>query len=369
MKAKYALKIGLIVVVFGFMILSFMKFCGWSEIQGSPQRTPLPDLTFVSDPGRTPRPSAEDDFEDTSSAVIGAGDYQNNRVFTVETLNGKSISAGVKNAKAVDAIYLNFDYENAGVGSETGFYVSADRGLLKYSSTEKNQDCDSGSNAGYNNFYILERCWDNVVPVTYRNDEQFGLMWQDDLLSDGTSAGATISVRAVNMKSKEFLGVFKLVITRSDEGKYAITSFTSDDVSVTGEVTQEERDSAVSLAIQFAIEKILMEPDEEWERTAAENAVVDKVPHAYFPRFLNERTLTAKISEFRNCKDTFAVTIPVAGNGYLTVYIAPKLELIGLDQSALQGTETLDLQVYGYDPVLVFSESVLEQVVPADFIT
>lgn len=364
MKAKYSLKIVLIVLTCVCVILFFMKTCELTDGQGSPQGTPSPG--FIPE---VVSPAVEDDFEDTSSAIVGAGNYQNNKTFTVTALNGKTISAGVKNTEANDAIYLNLDYEKAAAGSETGYYISADRGLLKYSGIGKEQDCDSGTNADYNNFYILERCWDQVVPITYKNNEEFGLMWQDDFLSDGTSAGATISVRAVNVKSKEFLGVFKLVITRNDEGKYAIASFTSDDVSVTGELAPEERELAVSQAIRFATEKILVEPDEKWEKAALEKAVVDKINHAYFPRFLNERTLTAKISEFRSCKDTFAVTIPVKGNGYLTVYFAPKLELIGLDQSALQGTETLDLQIYGYDPVLVFSQAALEQVVPSDFIT
>lgn len=369
MKAKYAVRIVLVIGVLCALLVLFMRGC-----QGDAGQTDDPavtDTAVVTDaPDATPTPPPITDvYEATDSRTNDAGLYHNGKVFTAKDKDGANVTAGIKDDSDKNCIYLNLRHENACHGWEIGYYIDRGHGYLMCSTEASGMDCDSGTNAGYSNFYIPGRCWDDIVPSAYKSETDFGLKWTDDAMNEMLASGTVMHIRAVSLKTRELLGVFDLEITYNEKDGYSITSFASTEVTDPDVLSQADRDAIIAEAIQFADDEFIAnEADEDWKEYATENAVIDKVTKPYFNRFLDARGFTAKPYEYSHCKDTFAVTIPIDTRGYLTMYFAPSIELMGLDSAILEEMDGLDLEMYGYDPVQVYKASLLEQTVPEDFI-
>lgn len=302
--------------------------------------------------------------EPTRVAISKDGLYDNTEPKTWTSQNGKTFSVGVKLSDSMDAIYLNIRCSAASDGNEVGYYLKSTRGLLEYSDeTSVLSDCDSGNNVQHANFFIPRRYYNSVAAMEYVNNNQYGVRWSDDG-SDGVTTGTTISVRAVNLKTAEFLGIFDIIIAYNDKTRhYSIDSINSADVSEYKLLSDKERAEAVQTAIDFAAEHMF--PNNDWKAAAKAGAVVHKVNRAYFARFLNTEGKSDKSVNYWTCQDTFAVTFPVSYYGYGTVYLAPKTECIGLTEPKAYGSNSLDLQVYGYDPINPRNEETI--IAPIDF--
>ena len=150
------------------------------------------------------------------------------------------------------------------------------------------------------------------------------------------------------------------------------------DVSLTGELDPKQRPGLVEKALLFAEDTLEVDlndvdwsglgiEDEEygWRAAAKAGAVVDKVSRPYFNKFLNMSGKTATfLNDFPDCRDTFAVTIPLPLYGYVTVYFAPWNELHRLPAEYTGDSELQRLELYAYDPLLPCSEKTI--IVPHD---
>lgn len=308
--------------------------------------------------------------EPVVSGSINAGQYQNGKIFSWAAPGGGIISVGLDSGGDNDHIYLNMSYSKAQKdGNSVGFYLKSERGLLEFSDWgDVLADCDSGTNADHTSFYIPGQLYDKVAVMEYVDAEHYGVRWSDDG-SDGSIAGTTITARAVNLNTAEFIGVFDVCIAYdSKSGTYSIQSVKSADVRETRELREEERAEAVQSAIAFASQTVLPPETysvEGWEDAARAGAVVHKSSRTYFARLLNTEKGSDRFVNHSTCQDTFAVTLPISLYGYLTVYLAPQTECIGLTEPTLYQSDDLDLQVYGYDPLNPRSEEAV--IVPIDF--
>lgn len=351
MKGQKELAVAAVAAVIFVCVIGFRACSGDDTQGGSGEISAIEDTVRVQEPTVIP--------------PLGAGNYRNDQVFSWTSPSGKAISVGIDNVERGDSIYLNIRCATASKdGNEIGYYIRSERGLLEYSDwNEILTDCDSGKNEDAGNFYIPRQFYNSVAAMEYGGAEKYGVRWSDDG-SDGTVGGTTISVRAVNLKTSEFIGIFDIVIWYDQKnGTYAIKSVGSADVSEYGLLSKEERDEAVQSAVDFASKTITQGTN--WHRTAKAGAVVHKVDHTYFARFLNTEQKTDKFVNHWTCQDTFAVTFPLSHYGYATVYLAPQTECIGLTEPVLYGSRDMNLQVYGYDPLNPRNEETI--VVPVDF--
>lgn len=301
--------------------------------------------------------------EPAVSRPVSSGQYKNDGPLSWAAPSGKVFSVGIAQ-DLDDHIYLNIRCSAADNGNEIGYYIKSDRGLLEYSEEDTVlADCDAGKNEEVVNFYIPRRFYNAVASMEYVDAERYGLRWSDDG-SDGNIGGTTIHVRAVNLKTAEFLGVFDIVIAHDAKKKeYFMQSINSADVREYGFLEEEDREEAIQLALTFASDTMF--PGDDWQEAARAGAVIQKVDRTYFARFLNTEKKTDTFMNHWTCKDTFAVTFPVSYYGYGTVYLAPQTECIGLTEAKLYGSDNWDLQVYGYDPINPRDEETV--VAPTDF--
>lgn len=339
----------------GVLAFRFLQAPRASDLEQGDAENVTPDNITVSEPAM--------------SETINLGQYHNGEVRSLTLASGATLSAGLASGGDEDHIYLNLNYSEARPeGDSVGYYIKSERGLMEYSDWDEIlTDCDSEDNAGHANFYIPRQIFDRVATMEYVDSQRYGVRWSDDG-SDGTIGGTIINVRAINLNTAEFIGVFDINISYDEDAGYMIQSVTSADVRETGLLTDEERADAVNKAIAFAEGTVLTEDMyhvADWQNTARVGAFVHKSSRSYFGRLLNTEKKSDKFANHYTCQDTFAVTLPVSLYGYLTVYLAPQTECIGLTEPTLYDSDDLDLQVYGYDPLNPRTEETI--IVPTDF--
>ena len=159
---------------------------------------------------------------------------------------------------------------------------------------------------------------------------------------------------------------------------YYLSGIHPADVSRTGELGPERRLELLEKALLFAEDTLAIDlndvdwsgfgiedGDYDWREKAVAGAVVDKVSRPYFNKFLNTNGKTATfLNDFPDCRDTFAVTLPLPLYGYVTVYFAPRNELHRLPAEYTGDSELQRLELYAYDPLLPRSEKTI--IVPHD---
>lgn len=344
------------IAIIGGLVLLFFRSCSsaWNPNGDDERRIEQP--TTIQEPA--------------GSVPQNEGKYKNDRRLSWETASGKTIYVGLENSPMSDYIYLNLQCSDASKdGNEIGFYVKSSRGLLEYSDwTVGLSDCDSGTNAEEGNFYIPLQMYNSVARIVYADAERYGVRWTDDG-GDGTIGGATITARAVNLKTAEFIGIIEIMISYDETaGTYSITDIRSADVRETGRLKEDERAEAIQAAVEFAENEIFTKGNElssGWQDVARAGAVVHSVDRTYFSRLINAEGNADKFIRHYTCRDTFAVTMPISYFGYVTVYLAPETEVMGLTEPMLYGSDELNLKVYGYDPLNPRDEDSL--IAPMDF--
>lgn len=272
--------------------------------------------------------------------------YKNNKTVSLEH-NNNILTAGIKNT-GDGYIYINLKSSIACDGNEIGYYLRSSRGILEYSQNEYT-GCNEKGNALYSNFVVPGRFYDEVIPVEFMDEENYGARWYDDILFDGTLGGTVISIRAVNLTDGSFLGIYNLVIGYNQKnGTYEIETLRKGDAVSLGYITEYEKNTLVDSATSFAAEVLSIDPEDyDFKNTAKVGAVVEKVSIPYFPQLIAEDGSSAKAYMYGNCKNTFALTIPVSYCGYITMYFAPESELNGENDNELKE----EYKLYAYDPI------------------
>lgn len=370
MRRKYYVWIAGCTAVICLIAFLLMRSCGK---QPEAEQKPEPTQSEWTRPGPVLFGRTEaDDLEkaeepaeaitDTSGRPVGAGRYNNGKVWTVK-IKTTQVSVGVKSGWG-NAIYLNPICSTAKDRHEVGFYVSCSRGMLSTDTTEGG-DADEGANEGETNFIIQQWLYNDVVPASYRSDEKYGLCWYDDMLTDGTIGGADVFLRAVNLKNGKPIGVFRVEISRNDDtGEYAITGFFDNDVLATGELTENERKKLLDDSIEFFLKRDFLGYTEDEVYTAIEKGttIVEHVSRPYFPSVFDASGKGVRSYKFSGCKHSYAVTFPLPGfGGMYTSYFAPAIEIMGLEAptNTVGFEEEMRLELYGYDGREPFNEATM----------
>lgn len=323
---------------------TFAAGCGNNEIQQADDDTLSVNSVTHTD---TDLEKSEKDKEPekVKKGFEEGGKYINDTV-SYDYGDGK-ITVGTDHPPDDEHIYLNVSCSEAADGNEIGYYLESSRIMLEHGEGN-NIGRDVGDNAAYTNFLIIDRLYDNLIPITCEDENQYGVRWADNELQDGNNGGTTISIRAVNLATGAIVAMCDAVIEYdSKDNTYEIAELKSSDVKDNKELDDTSRTNIVNKAAKFASERV--HTDVSDFDTAS--AIVDKHDGTYFSRFLDEDDTILYYKDYTTCKDTYAVTVPSASYGFVTVYFAPQTQLIGMTSPHEPGKTDLKLKLYGYDAV------------------
>ena len=311
------------------------------------------------------------EWESTSGRYAGSGNYKNDRILTVDCGNDVTLYVGTEQSGLDNAIYLDFHCLAGGEPVHAGYYLSAARGRLEYSRGFIG-GIDEEENDGYSNFALVDRLYNRAKGIEFRNGLDYGVRWVDEYMGDTVLSNACLSVRAIDLDTGWPICFGDLVISKDSDGQYILAEMENADVADTGELDDATRTNLIEAAEAFLTDTLSVEPlneiadaadgdsEEIQESQAPKNVIVDKVSRPYFNRLLNPQGKTANfLSDFHDCTDTFAVTVPLQAGGLATVYFAPWNEIHHIKAEFTGTGELQRLEPYAYDPLFPGSEDTL----------
>ena len=191
-------------------------------------------------------------------------------------------------------------------------------------------------------------------------------------MGDTALSDACLSVRAIDLDTGWPICFCNVVISKDSTGQYVLTGVENADVENTDELDDATRTNLIEAAEAFLMDTLSVEPmievadavdgdsEETWELQVPKNVIVDKASRPYFNRLLNLHGKTANfLSDFQDCTDTFAVTVPLQAGGSATVYFAPWNEIHHIKAEFTGNGELQRLEPYAYDPLFPGSEDTL----------
>lgn len=292
-------------------------------------------------------PQTEDDWDNAGSRIVGQGCYDNTRQLEWQVNKRTVVTFGLgKKGEMSDAIYLNPSCSAAGPNNRIGYYVESSRCYPRYGYEKGLGDCDSAENKGHLNYLINDILYTDVMPA-----DGTAYQWADDFFFDGKTGGTTLTIRAVSLDTGEFLGICRLDI-EYDGSTYFMSKVTP--VKQECGLPEEKLNKLLSDAVAFADFRMvdMDEDDTEWMKIAKDNAVVEKRSNPYF-RILSTASFSFTYArDWFDCKDTYAVTLPISYYGYATIYFAPANQCADDNPSD-------DLIIYGFDPVMPYNEQTI----------
>lgn len=385
MKNKFQafVKIALVVVGICLICLLFMRACGGprddmpnvpsgsnvtdngepsnsgdSGVQDGNTGKPEPDAgTQDQNPSASSEPGIDDYYpvDNPDATVIAQGKCRNDSIATYQyDSQGNTISLGVALAKDCEYIYLNPVCSEASPASKIGFFVSTSRVSVNMSDTQF-ASSDSPKNVNAANVILSAdngRDYDLMVPAAFTSEKEYGLRWKNNPMSDGKSdTGTQIYLRAIRLSDGMIVASCRAdILYDSKSDLYMIGTISSNDVSDTKDLTEDERNAIVSDAFDFIYSAErgpgLTESQTSWSRSV--RAYVEKLEAPYFSRMYDKDNAPVHARSFSKC-DVYAVSIPVPGPGSITCYYAPALQLQGMSNPYAPGEKNLNLELFGYD--------------------
>lgn len=319
-----------------------------------------PDITEEEEnviPTETGDSADIQDFESTDRVSnASTGNYRNNVVLSYDYGSG-TISLGIGETGLSDYIYLNPQCSEAESDEthQVGFFITSSRVDVEYSSSTGAAPTDR-QNIDCANLVLLGQTYDTAVPAAFEDQTAYGVRWKNDHLVDGIiNGGTTLYIRAVNLCNGRLLAICQAEIAYDEAaGEYYLASLRDADVLVTGELDEETRDKLVLDAAHFMQDTGNFLTDAENWTAAIASAKVEKVPKPYFSRFFDADGQHANPSAYAKC-EVWAVNFQFT-TGFITVYFAPKLQLLGMENATAPGSTDRDLQPMGYDALNPFTE-------------
>lgn len=400
-KTKWIVRIGVTVAVVCLVALVILKACGKSDedyaaVTDEPPVVstsvkPSDVIVEPSDAMTEPSPEeskepvidsdyVEEEYDYSNQEVIESAanltfksNYDNSQVVRYEYgTRGEYIDFGLGSSEITDAFYINPVHSNTSEDRFVGFYFSSDIGMVECSSAGASNTPSFKRIENYN--VALTRTYDYAQLAMYTDEDYSGMRW-----TASTFHTATIYVRAIDLSETNY-GILlttcriELVFDDATE-KFVINRIYNSDVKNTEELSKQERDFVVEDAIAYLrdtsrCKRAISFTSGRWEdetvwQTIASNATVELVPAPYFTVFWSAKGEGMMAYEVSSC-DVYAVSLPVPGFGFITVYFAPEKQLIGLSGAYYTNDTSLHLTVFGYDAFLPFTDVTIDKILIED---
>ena len=285
--------------------------------------------------------------------------YSNAGTIGCATKTGGYVSAGIV-SDADGRLILNPVYSPADDElipwldrTQFAFYITCSRGAVEYSYKVAGT-YDGSENYTHDSLYITDRCYDSCVPADYVSDDDYGIAWTDTEYAQGASLSDEVlfSMRIIRIGDGTLMDIVHFTVKPDGTGTYALSEMHRGDVLVENELSEADRARMLQLAKEFLSDpergQSLSLPVDDWDSALGE-AIVEKVETPYFPRLLDAEGLTANAGKYVGC-DIYAVNLPYAGLGFVTIYISTEMQLMGFTEPIAPGDDAPVYEVFGYDP-------------------
>lgn len=350
------------VIVMLAMILAIVVFSGKkeAEIQQRKEEQAAENQPAATEtPRPTSTPSTEEVIitEDGNEAVSvnAEGTYKNNKVYSISTGYGMTLYLGLEQEEATDALYLNphFVYEYAGNPDEAyGYLLSTGRVPLEYSRTDP-APATTTEFMDTTDFAILGRTLDKVVPATCVDSQNYGVRWIDNPGIGGkANDGDTVHILVIRLSDGTLMGAAKAEIAYTQGDKsYRISSLSNTDVSNTGELTNEQRESLIQASFDFLMtgnDQMTFGVDQAELNRQKPFIIVERPGTPYYNKLYDKEANVISRGTLSIC-NVYAVNINCDGFGFFTFYYAPEPQAHGLKLEKMSEDEELKLVMVGYD--------------------
>lgn len=368
------------VVAVCLIALIFMKACGKEDEVEQPYYEPgvnsaatgntsAPSIedgeAETQEPQPGDEPLTEDDIEAASIVAPDVGGYANDKVVSHEYYRkGDTISVGVKTDDRTGGIYINPSCSVASKDSPVGFYVMCDAGYILFSQVRDEPTSDYISQSGDSNI-MLGRTYDLCSKASFTDGLDYGVKWQSDI-----NESATLYIRAISLDENTFGSIVATVcvdIEYDDKTEQtSISRIYDSDVRDTGELSSDDRTALITDAVDYLTNvdrfrrAITFEifTEDMWD-VATSQAVVEKVPQTYYPKLYDTKGKMIYSRDYRNC-DLYAVSMELTGFGHITLYYAPRMQIMGFDTPHTPGSDDAELTLLGYDAFYPFTKESLD---------
>lgn len=326
-------------------LIAIIILCVVFGHSGGTVSEPTPEPSNSPTAASTPTPEDDESIvweDECAMGTVGAvGVYSNDTSLGCDLAYGVHITIGTDSGDENGLILaprVSYDYAR-NPNERYGYIVRASSGEL-VCDTEPMPET-SAELAGCSHLYIPGRTYDTLCSAE-------NLRWvSSSSAAGGQNTSASIYIRAVRLSDGFLMGCARVNVTLDDNGMYRLSQLTRSDVSVTGELDNEVRDSLVAEAIQYiqsdAMQPILRYSDADYENVRA-FIVVEKLPKPIYGKLFDSAGDVAPAGRFAGM-DVYAVHLPYTGLGYVTVYFAPETQLTKVDAGdklAVLGHDALD---------------------------
>ena len=296
-----------------------------------------------------------------------------NKTISCTFASGGRLTVGVDTDYS-DAIILNPVYENTAeevfINDETtkfGFYITDLHYVKRLESSESEyvKFNDTGDTRYTENkfFFIADQTYDTLLPCSYLDDVRYGLRWTDiglNLYYDQTQdLKQEFEIRVVRFPDCKLMGCATLCISCSKEDiTYEITGLSDSDVSVTGLMSDEDRDRLIEEAYQF-----FLSDDKgfhtQWDTSLWDAykpyAMVSKVHGLSFRRIFSSSGKVLHSSDYSTVQDWYQVNLYLKTYCTVTVYFAPEAQTYRFSSDPMD-----DLVIVGSDALTPFSKEMIQ---------
>lgn len=299
------------------------------------------------------------------STPVSTGLYENS-VLSCEFPSGGTLKIGMDTSDR-NAIYLNPVYEctedelfNSQDDTYFAFYFQTEYGSDITTDMTATTSVTAGQTQSDKYFLITGRTYDTLVPSTFRSPTGYGAKWIDINNYHGFDGqDCHINIRVVRLPDGALIGTAEFdVLFDSANTSYHAVNLRCSDVSMTGELSDDERNDLVERAFEFFCSDDKGQNtfvNTEYWNSYKTRAIVEKSDRVYFSRLFDAKgnvTIAGKLTGMH----IYAVNINYPDYGFVTVYFAPQKQINGM-RSTVGPKE--DLQVLGYDAFKPFTASSL----------
>lgn len=258
------------------------------------------------------------------------GHYVNSEI-SCTFANGAVLHIGIGSSVTQNGMYLNPRYEwteeEAFITDDytaIGFYITTDFDDFKLSS-EETYYYEAKQPPEEHYYYISDRTYDTLIPSTYKDIDDFGIMWYDMGNFNGWAGDdRTIWIRIVRLPDGMLLNTARLDISWDwDTSLYTYGALYDSDVVATGKMTEDQKTELLDIAFDFLTDgtkggqRAAMDP-EKWPLYRDEFGNVEQVFYTYFTTLFDSNGQIVRAGHF--WKGITAVNVSYPGWGVMTVY-------------------------------------------------
>ena len=260
--------------------------------------------------------------------------------------------------------------------AKVGYYVYCPQTFVQWDfqpmRSGNGQPYNSPDYAGYSDFFISFRCYDNVIPVDNGAVRWYFTRDMDESIIEES----TIFFRCFDMNSGRPLGVFTATVTLDKSTlTYRVTSIENSnllenptlyDGTVVSETKLDEMLELCAAAVEdFFLDEEYLANNPDWAATLRSNAVIARCPQKYQNQYVTREGGATSWVKHRSCIDVFSVTFTIPNFTTVTYFVTPTHQYEGSARPSYNNS--CNLTVAGREPYYLWSRDTM--IVPHDWDT